>query len=318
MESETRAMSADYSIVIPVYYNADTLEYTEQRIRSEVFSAYPGKKGEMVFVDDGSKDNSFDVLRRIHDRSNGDVRVFKLSRNFGQFNATWCGLCQTAGPCVIMAADGQDSIEDVPLMLKKHFEDGVELVIGTRAERKESIWKAGSANLVYAMIRKFGNRDMPPGGFDFFLIGKKAKDSLLRNYQPNTFFSVRVLNQGFRREFISCRREERKGKTKSRWTFAKKMTYMIDGVLGHSYAPIRMMSTVGICMSGLSFIGGAFFFVWHFFDGHIVSGFTSIILVLLFIGGVQMLMIGILGEYLWRVLAQTRQDPPFIIEEEIS
>ena len=310
-------MSFDYSIVIPVYYNADTLEYTEQRIRKEVFSAYPTKKGEIVFVDDGSGDGSFDVLRRIHDRSDGDVRVFKLSRNFGQFNATWCGLCQTKGPCVIMAADGQDSIEDVPRMLKKHFEEGIELVIGTRAERKESFWKAGSANLVYAMIRKFGNKDMPPGGFDFFLIGRKAKDSLLENYQPNTFFSVRVLNQGFSREFIACRREERKGKTKSRWTFAKKMTYMIDGVLGHSYAPIRMMSMAGVGIAGVSFLLASFFLVWHFFDGHIVSGFTTIILSLLFMGGIQMLMIGILGEYLWRVLAQTRQDPPFIIEEEL-
>jgi len=315
MESKAQTMTFDYSIVIPVYYNEDTLEYTEGRIRKEIFAAYPSKRGEIVFVDDGSKDHSFEVLKKIQARSGGDVRVFKLSRNFGQFNATWCGLCQTDGTCVIMAADGQDSIEDVPLMLKKHFEDKVELVIGTRAERKESFFKSWSANLVYAMIRRFGNKDMPAGGFDFFLIGKKAKDSLLCNYQPNTFFSVRILNQGFSREFVPCRREERKGKTKSRWTFSKKMTYMIDGVLGHSYAPIRMMSVAGIVLAGLSFLSALFFFIWHFFDGHIVSGFTTIILVLLFIGGVQILMLGILGEYLWRVLAQARNDPPFIIEE---
>ena len=93
---------------------------------------------------------------------------------------------------------------------------------------------------------------------------------------------------------------------------------VFDGVLGHSYAPIRMTSIIGICMAGLSFLAGAFVFVWHFFDVHIMSGFTTIILALLFLGGIQMLMIGILGEYLWRVLAQTRQDPPFIVEEELS
>jgi len=311
-------MNVDYSIVIPVYFNEDTLEYTVERIRKDVFDVFPDKRGEIVFVDDGSKDGSFDVLKTLHDRHPGLIRVFKLSRNFGQFNATWCGLCQTEGPCVIMAADGQDSIEDVPTMLRKHFEGGIEVVIGTRAERKEPFWKAGSANLVYATIRKFGNTDMPSGGFDFFLIGKKAKDALLQTYQPNTFFSVRVLNQGFSREFIPCRREARKGRTTSRWTLSKKMTYMLDGVLGHSYAPIRAMSVIGIVTACLSFLLGAFFFVWHFFDGHIVSGFTTVILALLFLGGMQMLMIGVLGEYLWRVLAQARQDPPFIVERELT
>ena len=310
-------MKVDYSVVIPVYYNEDTLEYTVGRIRNEVFAAYPDKKGEIVFVDDGSKDGSFKVLSELHDRYPGEIRVFKLSRNFGQFNATWCGLCQTEGPCVIMAADGQDSIEDVPDMLRRHFQNGVEIVIGTRAERKESFWKAGSANLVYATIRKFGNKDMPSGGFDFFLIGKKAKDSLLKTYQPNTFFSVRVLDQGFTREFIPCRREERKGKTKSRWTFSKKMTYMIDGVLGHSYVPIRAMSVLGGVFAGISFLAGIGFCVAHFYDPHIVPGWTSIVLVMLFLGGVQMLMLGVLGEYLWRVLAQVRRTEPFIIDEAL-
>lgn len=311
-------MKPDYSIVIPVYYNEDTLRYTEDRIRREIFAAYPGKRGEIVFVDDGSRDGSFAELKKMHAEHPDDIRVFKLSRNFGQFNATWCGLCQTEGPAVIMAADGQDSIEDVPKMLKRHFEDGIELVIGTRAERRESFWKAGSANLVYATIRKFGNKDMPSGGFDFFLIGRKAKESLLRTYQPNTFFSVRVLDQGFTREFLPCRREERKGKSKSRWTFSKKMTYMIDGVLGHSYVPIRAMSVIGILFAVLSFLAGVVFFVTHFYDPHIVPGWTSLAIVALFIGGVQMLMIGILGEYLWRVLAQVRQTPPFIIEESLG
>ena len=311
-------MTADYSIVIPVYYNEDTLEYTEERIRSEVFARYPKKRGEIVFVDDGSKDGSFEVLEKIYRRANGDVRVFRLSRNFGQFNATWCGLCQTQGPCVIMAADGQDSIEDVPTMLKRHFEHGVEIVIGTRYVRKESFMRRASAGLVYSAIRRFGNKDMPEGGFDFFLIGKKAKESLLTTYQPNTFFSVRVLDLGFSREFIPCRREERKGKTKSRWTISKKLTYMIDGILGHSYIPIRAISIVGFAFSILSFLASCVFFVTHFFDPHIVPGWTTLFLAIMFTGGIQMLMIGVLGEYLWRILAQVRNSSPYIIESSLQ
>jgi len=311
-------MIADYSIVIPVYFNEDTLEYTVSRIHKEVFSAYPSKHGEIVFVDDGSGDCSFEVLTRLHDKYKNEIRVYKLSRNFGQFNATWCGLCQTKGPCVVMAADGQDSIEHVPLMLKHHFENGIELVIGTRAERHESTLKSGCANFVYAVMRKFGNKDLPNGGFDFFLIGKNAKESLLKTYQPNTFFAVRVLEQGFSREFIPCRREKRKGLTKSRWTLSKKLTYMIDGVLGHSYVPIRAMSVVGCVFSGLSFMLGVIFFVLHFYDPHIVPGWTSLALLTFFVGGVQMLMIGVIGEYMWRILAQVRQVPPFIIEKSLE
>ena len=252
---------ADYSVVVPVYYNADTLEFTERRIREEVFAKVPGKRGEMVFVDDGSGDDSFAVLSAMQARHPEDVRVFKLSRNFGQFNATWCGLCQTSGPCIVMAADGQDSVEDVPTMLSRHFDGGTEIVIGTREERDESRWRTWSSNLVYWSIRKLGHPDMPRGGFDFFLIGKKAKESLLRNYQPHTFFAVRVLEQGFSREFIPCRRERRKGKGTSRWTFRKKLTYMIDGVLGHSYVPIRAMTALCIAVSLFTFFAGHVFCV---------------------------------------------------------
>lgn len=308
----------DYSIVIPVYFNEDTLEYTVTRIREDVFAAYPQKHGEIVFVDDGSKDSSFQVLTRLHAQYPRMIRVFRLSRNFGQFNATWCGLCQTNGPCVVMSADGQDSIEHVRVMLKHHFEDGVEVVIGTRAERHESLIKTGCANFVYAVMRKFGNADLPNGGFDFFLIGRKAKDSLLQTYQPNTFFSVRVLEQGFSRIFIPCLREERKGSTKSRWTFGKKLTYMLDGILGHSYVPIRIMSVLGCLFSVVSFVAGVMFCIFHFYDPHIVPGWTSLAVISFFVGGIQMLMMGIIGEYLWRVLAQTRNSPPFIVDKVLS
>ncbi len=126
-----------------------------------------------------------------------------------------------------------------------------------------------------------------------------------------------MLELGFRREMIPYRREERKAGV-SRWTFSKKLTYMMDGVLGHSYVPIRFMSLMGICFSALSFVMALFFFVAYFFNPNVVRGWTPIVLLVLFVGGVQMLMIGVLGEYLWRVLAQTRASPPYIVDETLD
>ena len=313
--SEMRA--CDYSIVVPVYFNEGSLRYTADRIFNEVFAVCPERRGEIVFVDDGSGDGSFDELTAIYREHSECVRVLRLSRNFGQVNAWWCGLENTPGPVVVVSADGQDPIDLIPTMLKRHFEGGVEVVIAARESREDGTWRRLTSSLVYNCIRKFGSGDMPPGGFDFFLLGAKAKRALLTRWQPNTFFQVRVLELGFRREMIPYRREERKAGV-SRWTFSKKLTYMMDGVLGHSYVPIRFMSLMGICFSTLSFAMALFFFVAYFFNPSVVRGWTPIVLLVLFVGGVQMLMIGILGEYLWRVLAQTRASQPYIVDETLD
>lgn len=306
--------NVDYSIVVPVYFNEGSLEYTARRVFDEVFARVEGKRGELVFVDDGSGDGSLAELLKIREGRPEDVRVFKLSRNFGQVSAWWCGLERTSGPVVVISADGQDPIELIPEMLRRHFEGGVEIVIATRESREESAWRRLTSSLVYNAIRRLGHADMPPGGFDFFLLGRKAKRALLTTWQPNTFFQVRVLELGFRREMIPYHRAERKAGV-SRWTLSKKLTYMIDGVLGHSYRPIRAMSLLGLAFSALSFALAVFFFVAYFFNENVVRGWTPIMLLVLFIGGLQMMMVGVLGEYLWRVLAQTRNAPPYVVED---
>lgn len=307
----------DYSVVVPVYYNEGSLEYTESRVRDIVFNQIIDKRGEIIFVDDGSGDGSYEELRRIKMKHPDDVRVFKLSRNFGQFNAQWCGMENTDGPVVIISADGQDPVELIPIMLRKHFDEKTEIVVATRESREETWWRRWTSKVFYNVVRRLGHKDIPVGGFDYLLLGKKAKDALLSRWQPNVFPQVRILNLGFSREFIPYHRENRKAGV-SRWTFAKKFTLMIDGVLGHSYIPIRAMSVLGIVFSGLSFLLALYFFVVYFFNPDIIRGWTPIILLILFIGGVQMLMIGVLGEYLWRVLAQARNDKPYILQEEMK
>ncbi len=304
----------DYSIVIPVYFNAGSLASTEARIRAQVLDAYPNKNGEIVFVDDGSQDSSYEELCDLRTKHPEDIRIIKLARNFGQVNAIWCGLQHTSGPTIIISADGQDPVELMTEMLDRYFHDGTEIVIGTREAREESAWRKKTSAMVYGAIKRLGNWDMPVGGFDYMLLGPRAKHALLRRWQPNTFFQVRVLNLGFPRAFIHYRRKARETGV-SRWTFSKKMTYMIDGVLGHSYFPIRAISVCGMLFAVFSFLLALFFFIAYFFNPAVVRGWTPIVLMVLFIGGVQMFMIGVIGEYLWRVLVQVRADPPYIIEQ---
>ena len=308
-------MKVDYSIVVPVYFNEGSLHYTADNIFSKVFAAVPELRGEIIFVDDGSRDNSLKELLEIRESHPNEVRVVKLSRNFGQVNAIWCGLNKAPGAVVTISADGQDPAVLIVDMLKKHFKDKIEVVVAVRESREESLWRKWTSGLVYSAIRKLGCKDMPTGGFDFLLLGEHAKKALIRDWQPNTFFQVRVLELGFKREFIPYHREDRKAGV-SKWTFSKKLTYMIDGVLGHSYVPIRAISVLGLMFSGVSFVLALFFFVSYFFNPSVIMGWTPIILLILFIGGVQMMMIGVLGEYLWRVLAQARNTTPYIVECE--
>ena len=307
----------DYSVVVPVYFNEGSLEYTANKVRAEVFEKRPNLKGEIIFVDDGSDDGSYAELRRIKAAHSEDVRVIKLSRNFGQDNAIWCGMQHAEGAVIIISADGQDPIELMPTMLDRHFGSDVEVVIATRESREETWWRRITSAIVYKLIKTLGHADMPAGGFDFMLLGKRAKSALLKRWQANTFLQIRVLETGFRREFIPYHRADRISGV-SRWTFAKKFTVTIDALLGHSYIPIRIITLLGLAFSSLSFLMALYFFVSYFWDDHVARGLTPVILLVLFIGGLMMMMIGVIGEYLWRVLAQTRESEPYIIEEEMD
>lgn len=307
----------DFSIIIPVYFNAGSLALVEKNLREKVLMRPDGRKGCLVFVDDGSEDESFSVLQELKRAHPNDIRIYKLSRNFGQVNAIWCGYAHAVGATVFMAADGQEPVEVVNQMLVEHFEHGKEVVIAQRASRDESVWRKFTSGIVYWLMRKLSNKDMPLGGFDFCLLGEKARSALLSNWQPHTFLQARILNLGFSRAWISYHRESRKAGV-SKWTFAKKLTYMLDGVLGHSYVPIRLISILGIVFSLSSFLLGGVFLLLYLLFGSEVRGLTPIMLLILFIGGVQMVMIGALGEYLWRVLAQTRHDVPYIIESAME
>jgi glycosyltransferase involved in cell wall biosynthesis len=315
VEMATTADSVvDYSIVIPVYFNEGSLTETMTSIKNDVIARNPNLCCEIIFVDDGSGDGSLDELLRLREKDPQIVKVIKLTRNFGQVNALLAGFSLVRGKCVIaMSADGQDPATLINEMLKSHFEEKFEIVACARQGRDESWYRILTSKLFYALMRKLSFPNMPPGGFDFILLGRRALNVLLRKQEAHPFFQGQILWTGFKSKFTEYRRQNRKV-GQSRWTFAKKLTYLIDGVISYSFLPIRLMSGVGILTALLGFLYAVIIFVSFMVWGHPVQGWVPLMIVMLITGGFQMLMLGVIGEYLWRTLAQVRNRDPYIIE----
>lgn len=305
----------DYSIVIPVYFNEGLLTETFRNIHREVLTKSPDRNGEVIFIDDGSGDGSLGELMRIQAEHPECVAIIKLTRNFGQVNALYAGFAHARGKCVIaISADGQDPPGLMNDMLRAHFEEGYEIVSCERQGRDESLYRILTSKFFYSIMKKICFPDMPLGGFDYVLLGKQVVNAILRNPDAHPFLQGQILWTGFRKKFIGYRRLERKS-GKSRWTFGKKLTYMIDGVMGYSFLPIRLISVSGIVIASLGFLYALLIFILKLFGGIPVEGWAPIMIVMLLMGGFNMVMLGVVGEYLWRTLAQVRNRDPYIIEK---
>jgi dolichol-phosphate mannosyltransferase len=310
----TDDVACDYSIVIPVYYNEGCLIETMASLKNDVIAQHPDLTCEVIFVDDGSGDGSLKEILRIREENPKTVKVIKLTRNFGQPNARLAGFYHARGKCVAtMSADGQDPALLINEMLKAHFEEQFEIVVCTRQGRDESWYRILTSRLFYALMKKLSFPNMPPGGFDFVLLGRRALDVLLRNQEAHPFFQGQILWMGFKTKFIEYRRMVRRV-GRSRWTFGKKLTYLIDGVMSYSFLPMRLMSGMGILAALLGFLWALRIFINFMVRGNPVKGWSPLMIVILVMGGLQMLMLGVIGEYLWRTLAQVRNREPYIIE----
>lgn len=304
----------DFSIVIPVYFNEVVVSVTMEALHREVIEKKQELTCEVIFVDDGSEDHSFDELIKLQEQYSAIVKIVKLTRNFGQVNAIMAGLSLASGKCaVIMSADNQDPAELVDTMLDSFFNDHIDIVICSRKGRDESPLRKWTSSIFYSTMQKISFSNMPAGGFDYVLLSRRAFKVILRNQEANPFFQGQILWTGFKTRFIEYHRRKREIGT-SKWTFEKKLTYLIDGIMGYSFGPIRLMSALGILVALVGFAYAATVFIIRLIWGLPVEGFAPLMIVILILGGFQMVMLGVIGEYLWRVLAQTRNRDPYVIE----
>ncbi|MCR5501160.1 MAG: glycosyltransferase family 2 protein [Acetatifactor sp.] len=302
------------SIVIPVYYNADTLMPLYEDMKEKIL----GQIGdyELVFVDDGSGDDSWKVLNEIH-AMDEHVKLLHLSRNFGEHAALLAGLSVCTGDCAVTKQ--ADLQEDSTLILEMYesWKKGNNVVLAIRRSRDESKVKVFFANLYYLMVRKFVNKDMPAGGCDCYLIDRKVIEVLKLLDEKNSSLTLQVMWSGFRTEKIYFDRKNREI-GKSRWTLAKKIKLAMDSMMSFSYVPIRFMTFVGFLFD-LFAIGMLIEVFWEYFTNNVpLIGWSSLMVVILFSSGLILSMLGILGEYLWRTLDASRKRPPFIVEDVVE
>lgn len=312
---ENKPKNIDYSIIIPVYFNAGSLTKTYQKLKSEVLNKKADKNYELIFIDDGSGDTSLQELIELKNKDPETIKIIKFTRNFGQVPAITAGYKLAEGRCIInISADLQDPPELILKMLDYHEKENYKIVVCTREAREESFFRRKTSSVFYHLMKKLSFKNMPQGGFDFLLIGKEVRDLIIKNYEANPFWQGQVLWTGYPVKFIPYKRQKREI-GKSRWTFSKKMKYLIDGVLSYSYFPLRIMSITGAVISLLGFLYALFIVIMRIWGNVPFKGWAPIMILILILAGIQMLMLGIIGEYLWRTLDQTRKRPLFVIEK---
>lgn len=299
------------SVVTPAYNEARNLPVLYERLVQVIGGL--GVDWEWIVVDDHSGDDTFAVAAGIAQRDSR-VQAVRLARNSGSHTAITCGLHQAAGDCaVVLAADLQDPPETLPSLLEQ-WQAGSQVVWAVRARREgERASTVGFARLYYLIMRRLvGMQEMPASGADFFLLDRRVLDAFRQFRESNVSILALLTWMGFRQTSITYDKQARLH-GKSGWSLGKKVKLVVDSVTSFSYLPIRLMSVVGFIVAIIGFLYASVVVV-NALAGRPPEGWASLMVVVLVIGGVQMLMMGVLGEYLWRALDETRRRPRYVVE----
>jgi glycosyltransferase involved in cell wall biosynthesis len=308
-----RSEGSVLSVIVPVYYNAESLPLLFDELQK--FESRLGELKmnlELIFVDDGSGDNSFEALMGFRERRPG-TKVVKLSRNFGAPAATKLGQQFVTGDCFLyLPADLQEPLDHVLEMLP-HWIAGEKFVISTRATRGDPPLTRFYASLYYRLLRLGIASNYPLSGIGLMLMDK-AMLSHMANGPQQINLNMYAYWLGFRPKELAYHRGRRE-QGRSRWTFWRKVNYFIDTFTGFSPVPIRVMSVLGFITASLSVVYAAVVFI-SALTGHItVSGFAALAVLVSFLGGCILFMLGIIGEYLWRIFIQVSGRPEAVIAE---
>jgi glycosyltransferase involved in cell wall biosynthesis len=298
------------SFVIPVYRNERAVTLTYQQIRQVCAADLARYAYEIVFVDDGSDDGSLQELLAIR-AADSHVRVVSFTRNFGQMAAILAGFQHASGDVVIqLSADLQDPIALVPQMIAEH-ERGSEVVVCHR-ERREDGWSSRLASRVLYAVLRLSFPQIPAGGFDYILLDRKVVDAFNAVDVRNRFFQGDILWFGYKTTFIPYTRA-RRAIGRSQYTFGKRLKNSLDAILDSSYLPIRFISLIGVITAFAGFLYAVDIVYGRLRHDIPFTGWAPIMILILVIGGLLMLMLGIIGEYVWRIYDEVRGKPNYIV-----
>jgi dolichol-phosphate mannosyltransferase len=315
-QNSTRRRGALLTVVVPCFNEQETIAETHRRL-SESLSELDDLDFEIVYVDDGSKDSTPEILREIQS-SEAAVRVVRLSRNFGHQIAVTAGLEHARGDAVVLIdADLQDPPEVIHEFVKA-WRDGADVAYGVRAEREgETAFKLATASAFYRLINRLSDTPIPRDTGDFRLMDRRVVDAFLQMPERARFVRGMVSWTGFRQEAVRYRRAPRfAGETK--YPLGKMLSFATDGILSFSYVPLRLATWMGFLTAGLALIGVIYALVVRLLTDDWVRGWALIFITILFIGGVQLVFLGVIGEYLGRVYGEVKNRPLYLVSERLG
>lgn len=304
------------SVVVPCFDEEAVVAETHRRLAAALEQA-PGVDFEIVYIDDGSRDATLDLLRGLQ-RADGRVRVLALSRNFGQQMALAAGMAEAAGDAVVVIdADLQDPPEAIPEMLER-WRGGADVVYGVRAGREgETAFKRWTAKVFYRLQARVSNISIPLDTGDFRLMDRKVVDVFCAMPERDRILRGMVSWAGFRQEPVYYQRSARAG-GRTKYSAEMMLHLAMDGILSFSSAPLRPAIWLGFLAAGLGLSGIACFLAVRLFTGAWVSGSAMLFVAILLLGGVQLVVIGVLGEYLARIYGEVKHRPLYLVKERLG
>ena len=312
VESGVRDQPRLLSVVAPVFNEDETLDEFSRRVRA----ALEGIAYELVLVDDGSSDRTPELLRAIA-KEDERVRVISLSRNFGHQAALTAGLDHAEGDVVVMLdADLQDPPELVPEMLDA-WRNGADVVYAVRKARSgETQFKLATARWFYKIFSRLTRLDLTPNAGDFRLLDRRALDALLSMRERNRFLRGMSVWVGFEQAAVAYDRDPRfAGETK--YTFRKMLRFSLDAISSFSHTPLQAATLLGFVFSTVAFLAIPVAIGFRI-AGEFVPGITTVLLVVLLLGGIQLITVGIIGEYLGRVYDEVKQRPLYLVKSRLN
>ncbi len=302
-----------FSIVIPVYQNAESLPTTVSKLLS-LSDQLNDCQIELVFVNDGSTDSSLQVLSKLHLQHPNHIVIVQLTKNFGQTPAIQAGFNYVSGQCVgVISADLQDPYEKF-IQMYHLWKGGEKYIIGVRKSRNESFINQLLSNLYWFMLRHFSLKNFPRTGYDFCLLDRQIVEDMNRMNEKNTSIFPLIYWLGYKSYQIEIDRMEREF-GKSQWSIYKKMKLTLDTLFGFTRIPIRFITFCAIVFSIISFVLLSLIVIDRVFNGSPVQGWASTVSLISFFGSLILFSLGIMSEYLLRILDEVRRRPTFVVEQ---
>jgi dolichol-phosphate mannosyltransferase len=316
-QSESKEVTPQYmdkfkvSVVIPSYNEEKNVQVLAEKLQIllERYSDY-----EIIYVDDGSKDRTLEQLKELH-KQNPRIEYISFSRNFGHQNALRAGLDHAGGDCVVcLDADMQHPPELIPRLIAK-WQEGCDIVYTVRQDSKQtSMFKRSTASFFYFLINRLANTDIRAGAADYRLMDRKVVQTLREYGEKFIFYRGVIATIGFNQTHVEYVPEKRLY-GKSKYNIGKMVMLAIDGITAFSTVPLRFSSILGMIISFFAFAYTVFALLVRLLGGYTVAGWSSLTVGVFFLGGIQLIMIGILGEYIGKLFLEVKKRPNYIIKQ---